>query len=131
MIADLETIGGADHVGDMAAVPLIATSAHSSLRAAVAAVKGGAVDFLPKPIGAKMLMERLDAAVQAWRPSPRREDAERGATAQRPGADRNGLRRLHRPLAGDAARSTTQIRRMAPSRAPGLHHRRERHRQGI
>jgi two-component system, repressor protein LuxO len=69
VLADLETIGGPAHVADIAA-PLIATSARSSLGAAVSAVKGGALDFLPKPIGAKALLERLEAAVASFAAAP-------------------------------------------------------------
>ena len=69
MIADIETIGGTGSLPEIARKRplLIATSASSSLNLAVAAVRAGAIDFLPKPIGAKMLIERLDAAMVAWR----------------------------------------------------------------
>ena len=68
VIADLETIGGPSRLAEMghAASPLIATSATASLTSAVAAMKSGASDFMAKPIGAKALIERLDAAVAGW-----------------------------------------------------------------
>jgi two-component system, repressor protein LuxO len=65
VIADLETIGGAARLSDLAGgeYPLIATSVSGSLTTAVAAMRAGATDFLPKPIGAKALLERLEAAL--------------------------------------------------------------------
>src|SRR6476646_9247101 len=76
VIADLETIGGIARLTDFAAgeYPLIATSVSGSLTTAVAAMKAGATDFMPKPIGAKALIERLEAALAGWRsekPHPR------------------------------------------------------------
>src|SRR5260221_6554867 len=55
MIADLETIGGTERLQEMGSsrIPLIATSAASSLTVAVAAGKPGAGEFMPKPTGAK------------------------------------------------------------------------------
>jgi two-component system repressor protein LuxO len=122
VIADIETLGGTDRLGDIAgpAVSLIATSARGSVNTAVAAVKAGAVDFLPKPIGVAALIDRLDAAVAAWReklavPQPAaREPSERPAAVS-PRADGGdgfigdspAMRAVHE-----------QIRRMAPSRAP-------------
>jgi len=111
MIADLETIGGAERLRGMSRVRLIATSANGSLNTAIAAVKGGAVDFLPKPIGAKTLMERLEAAVSGW-PRP---------TETAPAPDTGGI---ETDFAGFVGRSPVmlavydQVRRMAPSRAP-------------
>jgi len=112
MIADLDTIGGITHVADVvaAAMPLIATSANGSLATAVAAIKGGAIDFLPKPIGARVLIERLEAAIGSWR-------ARRPASGAQP-TDATP------DFAGFIGRSPAmqavydQIRRMAPSRAP-------------
>jgi len=68
VIADLDTIGGAEKLGEIAGPTrsLIATSARGSLNTAVAAVKAGAVDFMSKPIGAAALIERLEAAVATW-----------------------------------------------------------------
>ena len=74
IIADLETIGGAARLSGFAPgdYPLIATSVSGSLTTAVAAMRAGATDFLPKPIGAKALIERLEAALVAapFRKSP-------------------------------------------------------------
>jgi DNA-binding NtrC family response regulator len=68
VLADLDTIGGASHLPDMGiGSTTIATSANVSLTTAIAAMKGGAIDFLPKPIGAKALIERLESAVAGWR----------------------------------------------------------------
>ncbi len=113
MIADLETIGGTNGLCDIAeaAMPFIATSANGSLTTAIAAIKGGAIDFLPKPIGAKALIDRLEAAVGNW---PR---------TSRPAA--NEERTFAKTdFAGFIGRSPPmqavydQIRLIAPSRAP-------------
>ena len=117
VIADLETIGGAERLGEIAgpSLSLIATSARGSLNAAVAAVKAGAVDFMTKPIGAAALMERLDAAVSTW---PIASALPTPPAKTRPG----GVARVE--LAGFIGNSPAmraiydQIRRMAPSRAP-------------
>jgi two-component system repressor protein LuxO len=116
VIADLETIGGAERLGEIAdpAVSLIATSASASLNAAVAAVKAGAVDFIPKPIGAVALIERLEAAVATWSASP----------AVPPPTKASALPSGVEQFAGFVGASPAmrqvydQIRRMAPSRAP-------------
>ena len=112
MIADLETIGGPGRLSDMAkaAMPLIATSAKGSLSTAIAAVKGGAVDFLPKPIGAKVLIERLEAAI-----IPRRHEAP-VPDKRRPPIDADFAGFIGRSAAMRAVYE--QVRRMAPSRAP-------------
>jgi two-component system repressor protein LuxO len=65
VIADIETIGGPEHIGDLEA-DTIATSANASLATAVRAMRGGARDFLPKPIGAKALLERLEQTIGGW-----------------------------------------------------------------
>jgi two-component system repressor protein LuxO len=113
MIADLETIGGAGGLSEMArpASPMIATSAVSSLNTAIAAVRAGAIDFLPKPIGAKALFERLETAMAHW------QDGRAAGPA-------SGARGEVSDFAGFIGRSPAmaavyeQIRRMAPSRAP-------------
>ena len=95
-------------------MPLIATSASGSLTTAVAAVKAGAVDFLPKPIGAKALIERLEAAVAALA----------GRSAAAPPRAKPRAAPTETDFAGFIGRSPAmravyeQIRRMAPSRAP-------------
>ena len=115
VLADLDTIGGATRLPDMGgARTTIATSANPSLTAAIAAMKGGAADFLPKPIGAKALIEHLDAAVAGWR-------AVANASPPRPAQP---TRESGTDFAGFIGRSPAmlavyeQIRRMAPSRAP-------------
>lgn len=118
VIADLETIGGAERLGDIAdpALSLIATSAQSSLNTAVAAVKAGAIDFLPKPIGTAALLERLEAAVAGW--AAQSEPCQSGPTTvetEIPAAENFGS------FIGVSAAMRTichQIRRIAPSRAP-------------
>ena len=121
LIADLATIGGPERVPDFARAgsTLIVTSDTGSLSTAVAAVKAGAIDFLPKPIGARALIERLDAAVAGWQPA-RPEPAPPPPAqpmAPQPVADGGDF-------AGFIGRSPAmlavydKIRRMAPSRAP-------------
>ena len=113
VIADLDAIGGMARLSDVAsfARPLIAMSANGSLNTAIAAMKGGASDFLPKPIGAKALIEKLEAALAA----PRTEAATvRKAPARAPEADFASF--VGRSPAMQAVYA--QIRRMAPSRAP-------------
>lgn len=117
VIADIETIGGADRLGDIVdpGLSLIATSATGSLNTAVAAVKAGAIDFLPKPIGAAALLERLEATVANW-PAACAEPAPCHEKVDRPKAsgDVGGF------VGQSPAMRTVyeQIRRMAPSRAP-------------
>lgn len=113
VIADLDTIGGPARLPDVAGAEqsLIAVSANGSLNMAVAAMKGGASDFLAKPIGARALIERLEAALAA-RPASRAAPA--APLPEASGSD----------FAGFVGRSPAmlsayaQIRRMAPSRAP-------------
>jgi two-component system repressor protein LuxO len=115
VLADLDTIGGALRLPEMgAARTTIATSANPSLAAAIAAMKGGAANFLPKPIGAKALIEHLEAAVAGWHTETQAAAGQPARTAKQAGAD----------FAGFIGRSPAmlavyeQIRRMAPSRAP-------------
>jgi two-component system repressor protein LuxO len=116
IIADLDTIGGADKLAGVSQgeIPLIATSAGGSVTAAVAAVRAGAIDYLPKPIGARALMERLEAALATLTPA--------AAAAPRP-ALQPGTR-ARRDFASFVGTSPAmqavydQIRRIAPSRAP-------------
>jgi len=114
VIADIESIGGLGGLAEMAdaARPLIATSASASLKTAISAVKCGAADFLPKPIGARALIERLEAAVA-------------GRLAHTPAAAKPIAADIPRTdFAGFIGRSAAmqavyeQIRRVAPSRAP-------------
>jgi two-component system, repressor protein LuxO len=105
VIADLDTIGGAAHIVEFAA-PTIATSANGSLATAVAAMKCGAKDFLPKPIGAKALMERLEASLGDGRPAIVASKDEAADFARFIGRSPPMLAVYER------------IRRMAPSKAP-------------
>jgi len=114
MIADIDTIGGADRLPDVARrrMPLIATSATGSVNLAVAAVRAGAVDFFAKPIGAKALIERLEAALATPSIAATMATTKRAAVVT--GVD----------FAGFIGRSPAmlavydQIRRIAPSQAP-------------
>jgi two-component system repressor protein LuxO len=114
LIADLATIGGPTRVPEFArhGSTLIATSDTGSLSTAVAAVKAGAIDFLPKPIGARALIERLNAAVAAWRPP----EPAAPAPAQHPAAGSDFAGFIGRSPAMRAVYD--KITRMAPSQAP-------------
>jgi two-component system repressor protein LuxO len=111
VVADLDTVGGMGGLADIArrTPRVIAASASASLNLAVAAVRAGAGDFLPKPIGAPALIERLEAAIAGWGGG-----AGPPARSHTDGAD----------FAGFIGRSPAmkevyaQIRRVAPSRAP-------------
>ncbi|HET7715171.1 MAG TPA: sigma-54 dependent transcriptional regulator [Bauldia sp.] len=115
LLVDVEAAGGLDRIPEIArAAPrIIATSSAGSLQLAVAAVKAGACDFLPKPIGARGLIERLESAVADWR-----EPAPAASAAGPPGdakvADFAGFIGRSAPMLEVYAR----IQRMAPSRAP-------------
>src|SRR5690606_9761797 len=69
LIADLDSVGGVDRLAALAgsAGPVIATSRQGSVSVAIEAMRAGAFDFVPKPVGAKALIERLDKAMAAWR----------------------------------------------------------------
>jgi two-component system repressor protein LuxO len=106
VIADVETIGGASHLAEIEA-HTIATSANVSLSSAVEAMRGGARDFLPKPIGAKALLERLEQTLGA--PAPLKPiEAASGA------ADFAGFIGRSAPMMEVYA----QLERVARSRAP-------------
>ena len=116
LVADLATIGGPDRVPDFArhGSTLIVTSDSGSLSTAVAAVRAGALDFLPKPVGARALIERLDAAVAGWRPPPSEAATAVPSAVATAGSDFAGF--IGRAPAMHAVYDT--IRRMAPSQAP-------------
>jgi two-component system repressor protein LuxO len=120
VIADLDTLGGPARVSDVA-MPVIATSANSSLGTAVSAVKSGAIDFLPKPIGAKVLLDRLEAALHAF---TTRAPASPILTPPAAGAVRPAGLAGETDFAGFIGRSEPmravyeQVKRIAPSRAP-------------
>jgi two-component system repressor protein LuxO len=119
MLVDIDTVGDLARIADLrrSAPTVIATSAASSVHLAVAAVKAGAADFLPKPIGAKALIERLEAAVTSW-------CAPAGSAAPAAPAPSTPVATAVGDFAGFIGRSEAmaevyaQIRRMAPSRAP-------------
>lgn len=117
VIADIDSVGGVDALRAFADAGrlLIATSATASLNTAISAVKRGASDFLPKPIGAKALMQRIEDAVAGWDTKP--EAAPAVTTSPLPAPSESDF-------AGFIGRSATmralyqQIRRVAPSKAP-------------
>ncbi len=49
---------------------VIALSEGGSVAAAVAAMRAGATNFIPKPVGQRRLIERLEAALADWRAPP-------------------------------------------------------------
>jgi two-component system repressor protein LuxO len=114
LVADLDTIGGPDRVPEFArhGSTLIVTSDTGSLSTAVAAVKAGAMDFLPKPVGARALIERLNAAVAAWQP-PKPVPVVPAVHATMDGDFAGFVGRAPAMLA-----VYDKIRRMAPSPAP-------------
>ena len=116
LIADLDSIGGPEKLARLAEAgsPVIATSARGSVNAAVAAIRAGAVDYLPKPIGAAALLERLDAAVAAWRRNAEPQEQSRGPSAELAAEDFEGF--IGRSAGMRAVYD--QIERIAPSRAP-------------
>jgi len=68
VLADIDGADGTAHlVRRMAGRRVIAMSARGSVTAAVEAMRAGAADFLPKPVGAKVLIERLEAMMAATR----------------------------------------------------------------
>ncbi len=121
VLADLETIGGAEQLAIFSegSVRVIATSARGSLNTAVAAIRAGAVDYLPKPFGAAALIERLEAAIRQW-------DSAAPAAAPAPVAAEplSGVEPAREAYEGFIGRSPAmqavfeQIGRIAPSRAP-------------
>jgi len=122
VVADLETVGGVDQLGGLSSndSSVIAMSARGSVHAAVAAMRAGAIDFLPKPFGAAALLERLNAAIAEW-PAARPVEVKLAeAPAPKPAA--TGLAR--EDFEGFIGRSAAmglvydQISRIAPSKAP-------------
>ncbi len=111
LLVDIETVGDVSGIADLArAAPhVIATSAAGSVHVAVAAVRAGASDFLPKPIGARALAERLEAAVAGWPATSAPSSAPEPADAT-----------FGSFIGHSAAMQAVyaRIRRMAPSRAP-------------
>jgi len=115
MLVDIETVGDAAGIAEIArAAPhVIAVSSAGSVNVAVAAVRAGATDFLAKPIGARVLIERLEAAVAGWR---RPVAAEPAAMPPSPPSAPDFAGFIGRSAA--MAEVYAQIRRMAGSRAP-------------
>jgi two-component system repressor protein LuxO len=109
VIADIDTVGGPHKLGGIGS-RTIATSANPSLATAVAAIRGGAADFLPKPIGAKALIERLEATLAA--PVPVTPVVVHGTPTM--GADFAGFIGRSAPMLA----LYEMIRRVAPSPAP-------------
>ncbi len=113
VVADIASIGGADGMSRLVASgrQIIAMSDSGSITAAVEAMRAGAADFIPKPVGQRRLIERLEAAIADWRQPQKAEQA---------------LHPLQPPTAfeGFVGRSPAmqsvydQIARMAGSRAP-------------
>lgn len=111
VIADLESVGGPDGLDALGPNRgLIAISAHGSMATAVLAMRAGAADFIAKPVGAKALIERLEAVMCKQARAPVTAPAERSE------AD----------FAGFVGRSSAMlavyehIARVASSRAPVL-----------
>ena len=122
IVADLETLGGVDELGSLSGnvSSVIAMSARGSVHAAVAAMRAGAVDFLPKPFGPAALVDRLEAAIAQWPVAKRSEPvAERGATLVEPAPAAKGSD-FESFIGRSAAMAIVydQIRCIAPSRAP-------------
>nr|WP_245576886.1 sigma-54 dependent transcriptional regulator [Kaistia adipata] len=122
VVADLETLGGVDELGSLSGnvSSVIAMSARGSVHAAVAAMRAGAVDFLPKPFGPAALVDRLEAAIAQW-PVAKRSDpvVERGAAIAEPAPAAKGSD-FESFIGRSAAMAIVydQIRCIAPSRAP-------------
>ncbi len=119
VIADVESIGGPARLGAFAGNgrSLIATSARGSVGAAIEAMRAGAIDYLPKPVGARALVERLDAAVAAWTAAiaaPTPAAPQRPAAPARAEADFEGFVGQSGAMRAVYAR----IDRVAASRAP-------------
>ncbi|MGV8839495.1 MAG: sigma-54-dependent transcriptional regulator [Bauldia sp.] len=117
VVADVDGAGGAAAlVRRMAGRRVIAMSARGSVTAAVEAMRAGAADFLPKPVGAKVLIERLEAVMAATRTAPAEPPRSLPAAAD-PG---------HTDFAGFVGRSPAmravyeRIGRLGRSRAPVL-----------
>jgi two-component system repressor protein LuxO len=111
VVADVETIGGPKRLAELDA-HTIATSANASLTVAVDAIRAGARDFLPKPIGAKALLERLEQTLQALPPTA--SSSARPKPAGDDTADFAGF--IGRSAAMQSVYAS--LRRVAASRAP-------------
>ncbi|MGD9739699.1 MAG: sigma-54-dependent transcriptional regulator [Bauldia sp.] len=113
VIADVESVGGPAGLAPLgAAGTLIAISARGSVARAVEAMRAGAADFLPKPIGARALIERLELALSEQPPRPRPMASVAAAAPRTAGFE---------GFVGDSAlmRSVYErIDRVAASRAP-------------
>lgn len=121
IVADLETVGGVDQLGSLSgnASSIIAMSARGSVHAAVAAMRAGAVDFLPKPFGAAALLDRLEAAVAQW--SIIRQIVTNAPSDPQPHTAGRLAREDFEGFIGRSASMALvydQISRIAPSRAP-------------
>ena len=63
-------------------IPIIIVSGHGDVEKAVRAMKGGAVDFIRKPYKGKVLLDRIQQALE-MDAGQRREEAERAEVAAR------------------------------------------------
>jgi two-component system repressor protein LuxO len=125
IVADLETVGGVGELGSFSGhdSTVIAMSARGSVHAAVAAMRAGAIDFLPKPFGAAALLDRLDAAIAQWPTAkplektplePTLTEPPKAVATTLPREDFEGF------IGRSSAMATVydQISRIAPSKAP-------------
>jgi two-component system repressor protein LuxO len=121
IVADLETLGGVDELGSLSGnvASVIAMSARGSVHAAVAAMRAGAVDFLPKPFGSAALVDRLEAAIAQWPVAKSSEPAGHAPVAAEPAPGPKGSD-FESFIGRSAAMAIVydQIRCIAPSRAP-------------
>ncbi|MCX5512465.1 sigma-54-dependent Fis family transcriptional regulator [Kaistia algarum] len=121
ILADVETLGGVEALGNLvgAHTRVIATSARGSVHSAVAAIRAGAVDYLPKPFGAAALIERVEAAIVQWNklgsePGKITNKLPHPPTAKADPAGFEGFVGLSAPMRA----IFDQVERIAPSRAP-------------
>jgi len=116
VLADIETLGGAAALAGLLrdGTRVIATSSRGSVHTAVAAIRAGAVDFLPKPFGAAALIERVEAAIAQWNAGEAEPPLPPAARAPHAAGSFEGF--VGRSPAMLAI--FDQIGRIAPSRAP-------------
>ena len=122
IVADLETVGGVDQLGSFSGhdSSVIAMSARGSVHAAVAAMRAGAIDFLPKPFGAAALLDRLEAAIAQWSPAKPVEAKQPDLPLPKPVATTLAREDFEGFIGRSASMAVVydQISRIAPSRAP-------------
>ncbi|WEK52291.1 MAG: sigma-54 dependent transcriptional regulator [Candidatus Kaistia colombiensis] len=122
VVADLETVGGVDQLGGLSSndSSVIAMSARGSVHAAVAAMRAGAIDFLPKPFGAAALLDRLEAAIAQWPAARPLETKSAEMPLPKPAATSLAREDFEGFIGRSAAMGLVydQISRIAPSKAP-------------